>query len=232
MKRFEYYVRDAAYDNMARDKELENKRLTRNQRRQNRKKVAYFSFLILLLFSLVLLLCTSVVEHRTLKDDQAQNVKFGFEEVLSGNQSKYTTQKALSYQKPNAENGRLPGDDIPASGYASMEAYEVANASNVKSATFKVTYYCGCSKCCGKWSGGSESEAYGCRGDKLEPGVSIAADPNILPYGTTITDGCGSYFVVQDTGSAIKGNRIDIFTGDHQKALELGVKEQIFYWSV
>lgn len=67
MKRFEYYVRDAAYDNMARDKELENKRLTRNQRRQNRKKVAYFSFLILLLFSLVLLLCTSVVEHRTLR---------------------------------------------------------------------------------------------------------------------------------------------------------------------
>lgn len=97
---------------------------------------------------------------------------------------------------------------------------------------FKVTHYCGCSKCCGKWSSGSESEATGCRGDKLTPYVSVAADPRVLPYGTVLWDEDGNEYIVQDVGGAIKGNRIDLFVGSHSEALKLGVKHMNFYWEV
>ena len=37
-------------------------------------------------------------------------------------------------------------------------------------------------------------------------------------------------YVAEDTGSAINGCRIDIFTGNHREAKELGVKEIELYW--
>ena len=99
------------------------------------------------------------------------------------------------------------------------------------SATFKVTYYCGCSKCCGKWSSGSESEATGAAGTKLKPFYSVAVDRKVIPLGTILTDENGNEYKAEDTGGAIKGNRIDIFTGNHQEALNQGVKEITFYWN-
>lgn len=42
-------------------------------------------------------------------------------------------------------------------------------------------------------------------------GITCAADPEILPYGTKVLIG-GRTFVVQDTGSALKGKKvIDIY---------------------
>lgn len=99
------------------------------------------------------------------------------------------------------------------------------------SATFKVTYYCGCSKCCGTWSSGSESEATGAAGTKLKPFYSVAVDRKVIPLGTILTDENGNEYKAEDTGGAIKGNRIDIFTGNHQEALNQGVKEITFYWN-
>lgn len=102
------------------------------------------------------------------------------------------------------------------------------NLSN--SATFKVTHYCGCSKCCGSWSSGSESVAYGCKGDKLVSNYSIATDTKVIPYGTLLYDSEGNEYMAQDTGSGVKGYHIDLFVGDHQEALNMGVKEIELYW--
>lgn len=102
------------------------------------------------------------------------------------------------------------------------------NLSN--SATFKVTHYCGCSKCCGSWSSGSESVAYGCKGDKLVSNYSIATDPKIIPYGTLLYNSEGNSYMAQDTGSGVKGYHIDLFVGDHQEALNMGVREMKLYW--
>lgn len=95
---------------------------------------------------------------------------------------------------------------------------------------FKVTHYCGCSKCCGQYSDGSESEAYGCKGDKLTPMYSIAADPKVIPYGTIVHDIDGNEYRVEDVGGWIKGYHIDLFTGNHQEALNKGVTEIMLYW--
>ncbi len=96
--------------------------------------------------------------------------------------------------------------------------------------TFTATYYCGCSKCCGKYSDGYEEIAYGAQGTLLTPYYSIAVDPNIIPLGTILTDDLGNQYEAADTGKAIQGNKIDIFTGNHQEALNLGKKEITLIW--
>ena len=51
---------------------------------------------------------------------------------------------------------------------------------------------------------------------------AIAADPRVLPIGTTVhIEGLGQ-FVVKDTGGAIKGSRIDIWMPSTSKALQFG----------
>lgn len=96
--------------------------------------------------------------------------------------------------------------------------------------TVTATYYCGCSICCGVWSEGYEDIAHGKAGTLLTPYYSIATDPEIIPTGTILHDKDGNEYEAVDTGNYIKGNRIDIFTGNHQEALQLGRQEIILYY--
>lgn len=53
---------------------------------------------------------------------------------------------------------------------------------------------------------------------------TIAVDPNVIPLGTKVyVDGYG-YAIAADTGSAIKGNFIDVFFNTSQEASSWGVK--------
>lgn len=76
---------------------------------------------------------------------------------------------------------------------------------------FRITYYCSCPICCGKWSTTTAS------GATTVEGVTIAADPSI-PFGTKLMINDHVY-TVQDRGGAIKGNHIDIYMSSHKKAL-------------
>lgn len=86
--------------------------------------------------------------------------------------------------------------------------------------TYIATAYCPCEICCG--SGASGITASGAR---AREGVTIAADWDILPEGAWVEiEGIG-HRIVQDTGSAIKGHRIDIYFEEHEEALEFGLQE-------
>ena len=101
--------------------------------------------------------------------------------------------------------------------------------------TIQVTAYCACGECCGwerNWRG---QKVYSYGPHKGEPKIvgltasgtwakkgTIAADTNIFPLGTIMYIKGYGYGIVEDRGSAIVGNHIDIFFKNHTKALDWG----------
>lgn len=84
----------------------------------------------------------------------------------------------------------------------------------------KVTAYCPCKICCGKWANGltytGYKAGYGC----------IAIDPNagILRLGQKVyVEGYG-YGVCNDVGGSIKGWEADVCFDTHKEAVKWGVK--------
>lgn len=83
---------------------------------------------------------------------------------------------------------------------------------------FKITHYCACKKCCGENAQGITAS-----GKRVEEGKTIAVDKKVIKMGSKVLiDGYGEY-EAQDTGSAIKGNIIDVYVADHNQALQMGV---------
>lgn len=87
--------------------------------------------------------------------------------------------------------------------------------------TFTITAYCGCTKC----SSGNNRTA---TGTIPTQGRTIAADTSVLPYGTQVVIG-GAVYTVEDCGSGVRGNHIDIFFATHEQALAFGRRSmQVF----
>lgn len=84
---------------------------------------------------------------------------------------------------------------------------------------FTLTYYCSCSKCCGKTNG---ITAWG---TKATAGKTIATSSKFA-FGTKLIIN-GHEYIVEDRGGAIQGNKIDIFVNSHSEALQLGVKKNV-----
>lgn len=96
--------------------------------------------------------------------------------------------------------------------------------------TFRLTSYCPCEECCGYWATVRPKDRQGnpiiytSSGAIAKAGTTIAVDPDIIPYGSKIKINDNIY-IAQDSGSAIKGNCIDIYADDHHEALQHGVQE-------
>lgn len=62
-------------------------------------------------------------------------------------------------------------------------------------------------------------------GTKPIEGRTIAVDPKIIPYGTKVyIPQFDKVFIAEDCGSAIKGNRIDIFMTSYNRAMDWGIR--------
>ena len=55
-----------------------------------------------------------------------------------------------------------------------------------------------------------------------QEGRTVATDPNTIPYGSKLTINGQPGYIAEDTGGAIKGDRIDIFMTDVSRALQWG----------
>ena len=93
------------------------------------------------------------------------------------------------------------------------------DSSNKRSlGVFKLTAYCPCSICTGKYAKGITST-----GTIATANRTIAVDPRVIPYGSNV-EIYGNNYVAEDTGSAIKQYKIDIFFNSHSEALRFGVR--------
>ena len=108
-----------------------------------------------------------------------------------------------------------------------IESALLARATKLEDVT--ITFYC-CEErphICGTGSGITAS------GRRVTPYVSCAVDPAVIPLGSTIMiehNGEMLYLRADDTGPAIRGNRLDIAVQGHQEALSLGVKTADIWW--
>ena len=138
------------------------------------------------------------------------------------------------------DDGRLPGDDIPATRPCCMlldddtydhpendliEAALLGKAHIIEDCT--VTHYDCCVACCGKDDGITAS------GEQATPGVTVAVDPEVIPLGSDVLvdygDGEIHYYRADDIGGAVKGNHIDLCVESHEEALLLGCRTATVY---
>ena len=96
---------------------------------------------------------------------------------------------------------------------------EVDDSEYIYLGTFKLTAYCRCRLCNGSFV--NQPTSYGT--DYVE-GRTIAVDRRVIPLGSYVEinipgEGWHEYHA-EDTGSAIKGNRIDIFVEGHPNCLQ------------
>ncbi len=109
------------------------------------------------------------------------------------------------------------------------EEVAVEEPQTIYMGEFKLTAYCSCEKCCGKWAKNRPVDeegkeiVIGASGEELIAGVSIAVDKEVIPYGTTVLIN-GQTYIAHDCGGAIKNNRIDVYFDSHQEALKFGVQ--------
>ena len=93
--------------------------------------------------------------------------------------------------------------------------------------SFTVTHYCPCAHCCGKSDGVTAS------GRQAIPYYTIAVDPSVIPLGTICYldygDGVLHECRADDTGGAVRGNKLDLCVGDHQTAVQYGIRTATVY---
>ena len=192
------------------------KKLTREERRRrSQRRLMYITYLLFLLLLLAWLLSYMAM---TVEAEQP------------------AIYKAVLIR----DNGRLPGDDTPATTRCYMTEDEIKATENElieaallarshKLENVTITFYCCEARphICGTGTGITAS------GRRVTPYVSCAVDPDVIPLGSTVMleyNGEMVYLRADDTGPAIKGNRLDIAVMGHQEALSMGVKTADVWW--
>jgi 3D (Asp-Asp-Asp) domain-containing protein len=125
------------------------------------------------------------------------------------------------------------------SGCATGRRYRVPRNHKPQIIQMETTGYCKCGKCCG-WKRNWKFQpvvAYGpSKGKPKQVGITasgtradwgtIAADPRHYPFGTIMFIPDYGWGRVEDIGSSIKGQHIDLFFPTHRKALEWGREQK------
>lgn len=114
----------------------------------------------------------------------------------------------------------LPADGEP------PQAIEVRAAAAVEEVpaerwesigNYKLTFYCPCRKCSGKWGRQTKS------GATCQENLTVAVDPAVIPLGTHLMIN-GQEYIAQDVGGGVDGKHIDIFMESHSECLKNGIQ--------
>ena len=87
---------------------------------------------------------------------------------------------------------------------------------------YKLTAYCGCRKCSGKWGARTAS------GKKAKQGRTIAVDKRKIKLGSKVQIN-GKTYVAEDVGGGVKGKHIDMYFSSHNQVRKFGKKYRKVY---
>ena len=177
-------------------------------------------FLIITICASALFVCsyyngfTAGMKHGDVKIRYVEVEKQELERMFSGYEpteepKETATPSPTPTAKPKATATPAPAiTPEPVAQNSDREAYSLGE--------FLVTAYCACSECCGKEP---DHPQYGitASGTRVAEGRTIAVNPSVIPFGSHVMID-GHIYIAEDTGSSIKGNRIDIYIADHQRA--------------
>lgn len=136
-----------------------------------------------------------------------QSVNNGFDLILGQKWTEYhNLQTSL-----NAENAQL---------YSDITELEKIENQKQLIGNFKITHYCPCSTCNGGYGNVTAL------GTQLTPYRTIAVDPSVIPLGSKV-EIQGKIYIAEDTGGAIKGNKIDMCVSNHSEAYQKGVLNNV-----
>ena len=98
--------------------------------------------------------------------------------------------------------------------------------------SFKLTAYCGCTKCCGRNAKKGENGewlAITRTGVRAQKNHTISVDPKVIPLGSKVRIGSIIYTAEDTGGKWVQGNHIDIYLGDHEAAKQFGCQRAEVY---
>ena len=105
---------------------------------------------------------------------------------------------------------------------AAAEAQEAEAPAEIYAGRFTTTAYCSCRRCCRGGKNRTKS------GTIPQAGHTISADLRVFPLGTKLRIN-GVVYTVEDSGSGIRGNKLDIFFNSHSQALQYGKRSADVY---
>lgn len=159
-------------------------------------------------------------DHISDKNELSGDVIHPGQELVIYNEADDQTKEAPKAEAVKAE----PKDQNPSVNEAAASATSENDAGNegedvAKEITVSATAYtANCEGCSGTTATGVDLKA---NPDKKV----IAVDPNVIPLGSKVyVEGYG-YATAEDTGGAIKGNRIDVFIPSEDAAASWGNRE-------
>lgn len=136
-------------------------------------------------------------------------------QVLAMQQAEEARAQALAEQTEALLNNILERRTVSYDN--SLTADEAVQSIGRPLGNFKLTFYCPCVICNGRSDGLTKS------GTTAVEGRTIAVDPNVIPLGSRVyIEGYG-VFIAEDTGSAIKSKKIDVFLESHSRCFDNGI---------
>ena len=105
---------------------------------------------------------------------------------------------------------------------AAAEAQEAEAPAEIYAGRFTTTAYCSCRRCCRGGKNRTKS------GTIPQAGHTISADLRVFPLGTKLRIN-GVVYTVEDSGSGIRGNKLDIFFNSNSQALQYGKRSADVY---
>lgn len=98
---------------------------------------------------------------------------------------------------------------------------------------YKITAYCPCSKCCGRYAYNRPEDDNGepiiktASGAIAKSNYTVGVNPNVIPFGSVLLID-GKEYVAEDTGN-FSGKLIDIYFDTHEEAESFGMKYEEIY---